>query len=336
MTLEYAETHRQKQYVEDLVGSPTGKEGEDISRAHIIERITGGKERMVKLSQSDLLTHEGWDADRVKKVQKGEVLFDRLGGMYMVASVKKGEITLKDWDEAAEDEESAEIIGSIRTSSRRIRAHEYGYKINSSMGKHKVVKILDMAYKDRSLDTMEFFDELIRALPAQHFNSVDEIRIFKQPAGGVSGVSKKGCGVMLKPNVIDLYLDEDSYDLEFALETLYHELGHAIAKAVKGSAHPGKIWKRAMDSDANYLSAYAEKARYPKLGDRGEVEDFAEAVRLYLSTDGAQSNRDSKLRQECESRFKILDELFGNPIYQQQFATRRLISRLLKKKSPLG
>lgn len=328
MTLNEAEIHGQKRYIKDLVEFPTGKEGEDIQRIDSITRLSEGKEIKVKLSTADVLTREGWDVDKLLKARKGDLLFDRFCNPYVVTNVKKGEISIRD----AEDEN---IEGSISTGSRRIKAHEYSYRVDSSIGEPKIITILDMLYKDRSLATVEFFDDLISALPAQHFNSVDEIRIFEKPAGGKAGTSQKGCGVLLKPNVINLYLDQDSYDLMEALETLYHELGHAIAKAIKKSAHPGKAWKAAMDADGNMLSEYAEKARYPKLDDNGEVEDFAEAVRLYLSADGAKTTKNAELRNACENRFKILDELFSNPVYQQQFGTRRVIGRLLRKQSPL-
>lgn len=328
MTSNETETHRQKHYVEDLVQSPIGKEGEDIRRVGSVTRLTGGKEVVVKLSTVDSLTREGWNVDALKKASEGDVIFDRFNNPYVVTGVRKGEISIKD----AEDEN---ITGSIRAGSRKIKAHEYTYRVGSSIGKPKVIKVLDMLFKDRSLDTSDFFDDLIGALPAQHFNSVDEIRIFEEPAGGKAGTSQKGCGVLLRPNIINLYLDQGSYDLMGVLETLYHELGHAIAKAIKRSAHPGKAWKEAMDADLSSLSEYAEKARYPELNDKGEIEDFAEAVRLYLSADGAKTAKYAELRSACENRFRILDELFGNPIYQQQFGVRSAIGRLLRKRSPL-
>ncbi len=110
------------------------------------------------------------------------------------------------------------------------------------------------------------------------------------------------------------YTNEEEFPTKDAIDTLYHELGHAIVKYLKGSTHPGKKWRQIMDASSNEISVYASKTRYSrrkgsKDDDKGEVEDIADSFRLYFGTDGAKVEQARKLREFASPRFEKLDEI---------------------------
>ena len=65
-----------------------------------------------------------------------------------------------------------------------------------------------------------------------------------------------------------------------------------------GSSYPGKKWIRAIKKDDTSISKY---------GDTDPEENFAEAMRVYIQTDGGTKNPQAV--KGFANRFKILDKL---------------------------
>jgi|GEM_PF-4584499 len=317
-----------KKFVEDSLKltNISGKDAENIKKVNVT-RLSSGEEMKLQLTSSDILRRDGWHYESVKNAEKGSLVFNITGEIFEVLEVKKYQLKIKNHETGEE--------GFIDFEPRKIKAHKYRYEITDVMGKTKEISIYDLVYRDKSLDTCEFIDDLVAALPAQHLNAVDEIRLDKENMEA-GGIFREAPGLISNTKTINLYLDSDGYNLDDTLETLYHELGHALISSLNGNPHPGKKWKQAMEADGNEISEYSAKTKYPKKGDHGEIEDVAETIRLYLSTDGAKSPQYATLRKSCENRFKILDELFENPIHQQRANTSRAIKFLIKNTNPLA
>lgn len=316
-----------------------GKEAEHVKRTSV-SVLSSGKDTTVRLRPSDRITREGWDDEHVFLAQKGDILMNFDGGdldqsMFEVTEVKRGVVHVRNLKDG--------YVAHISTTPRDVKAHEYRFRVSDSLNKRSEIKVYDMVFKDRSLKTTEFLFDLVAALPAQHFNSVKEIRIDKEGGRFSSGSGKfrTESSLLVSDGVLTLYLtpelvEEDPIPIGVILGTLYHELGHAIAAAIRGNPHPGPKWTGAMKVDGNELSHYASKTRYKRLygglKDQGEIEDFAEAVALYLSSDGARDIRYKKLREACRNRFEFLDDLFDNRVYQEVMNTHSLVRMILGKK----
>ena len=79
---------------------------------------------------------------------------------------------------------------------------------------------------------------------------------------------------------------------------LAHELGHVLHVKRFGTPDPGKKWLRAIKKDGTSVSDY---------GDTAAAEDFAEAMRVYIQTDGG--TKDSQAMKDFANRFEIIDKL---------------------------
>ncbi len=318
------ETLRDKakqQFVEDLFDGSVEKERSFIPHAET-SLMSGPKPANVKLSEIENLQREGWPAKFVRRVQIGHILPNIRGGIYEVKKIKKPLIMLK---EIVEDDSHEPMTAVIEVRKRTIKAKEYTFKVSDSVGGHKQIKVFDMVYGDARLETTEKIVALVKALPAQHFNAVDELRLdranFDQ---GMGGKAKVESTLASDKNVLTLYVDDDFSTEDAMMGTMFHELGHAIVKVVMRNkyAKPGKNWKKAMRLDGNSISEYSSEKRYEETGDEGEIEDVAEAVRLYLSTDGAKASKYRALREACSERFAILDRVFEKPENQRKYARK--------------
>ena len=79
---------------------------------------------------------------------------------------------------------------------------------------------------------------------------------------------------------------------------LAHELGHVLHIKRFGTPDPGKNWLRAIRRDGTSVSDY---------GDTKPAEDFAEAMRVYIQTDGG--TKDLQSMRDFANRFEIIDKL---------------------------
>lgn len=300
-----------KQYAENIYSRlPEVETGLDIPRVSAA-RLTTGKDTRLKLSVTERLGRDGWDPKHLAGSRKGDLVFHRTGDVFEVTEVKKGRMRIKEVGTGMEGEIIAQPIN--------VRAHEYSYNLRDNSKHSKKIKVFDTIYKDKSLETTEFIDELVKSIPAQCMDVFDEIEIHRM-GSDKAGHFRAEQSMFSDRNVLALYVSDDlifnkTYPIKAVIETLYHELGHAIAKKIKGKVHPGKKWKQAMSADGNSVSEYADKTRYPRKSekdeeDTGEIEDFAESVMMYLGTDGAKGDKTRALRDFCRNRFQKLDEVF--------------------------
>ncbi len=287
-------------------------------------RLSSGKEAVLTLSTRERLGREGWDLDSLDGIRAGGIIANRSGEIFEVLEVKKGVIKIKETETGIE--------GEIITRPRSLKVHEYSYNIRDNLKHSKKIKVYDTAYRDRSLDTSEFLDSVVNSIPALCMEVFDEIEIHPQNTGK-AGAFRAESSLFSDRKVLVLYVSEEGYPEKEARETIYHELGHAIAKHLKGTTNPGERWKRVMEADGNQVSEYAAKTRYPKQNDNGEIEDFADSVMMYLATDGSKSDKAQALRDFCRHRFEKLDQVFAELLSQQNLGTMASLKRKISKQT---
>lgn len=288
-------------------------------------RLSSGKDATLNLSIREKLGREGWDLDSLKTARTGSVVVNQTGEVFEVLEVKKGIIKIKDSETGME--------GEIVAQPRSLRVHEYSYNLRDNSKHSKKIKVYDSVYKDHSLDTSDFIDSVVSSIPAVCTEVFDEIEIHPQKVGK-AGAFRAEPSLFSDRRVLALYVGEQGYSAEEARKTIYHELGHAIARYLRGTTNPGERWKQTMQADGNDVSEYAAKTRYPKQNDTGEIEDFADTVMMYLATDGAKSDQARALRDFCKNRFQKLDEILTDLLAQQ--SSGRLASLKRKISKPAG
>ena len=82
------------------------------------------------------------------------------------------------------------------------------------------------------------------------------------------------------------------------LQIFRHELGHVVASKYYGQLNPDQRWANAIMADSVVASRYALNSG---------MEDFAETVRVYLSTEGGLHS--PQARWLLARRFALLDEI---------------------------
>lgn len=90
---------------------------------------------------------------------------------------------------------------------------------------------------------------------------------------------------------------------QLRLNLLYQNPKDILAAKKYGDTEPSGAYMRAKEKDNSKVSAYGEKA---------PAEDFAEAVRVYVETDGGTKNP-AKL-EKFRNRFQEIDSLMKVPI----------------------
>lgn len=291
-----------QEYVDEFFDTlPPIEAGVDIPRA-VVTRLNGGKDAEVHLSIGETLEQHGWSVDAITKAQPGDTVFN-VDTSYTVKKGSRGRINLIDNESGIET--------YILAKPESFKAHEYRYQLGDKE-KTKKISVFDAAYKNRSIETVDFLGDLVAAIPIECIDTFDEIRIFPMKTDKSGKFKENASAVFTDKTVITLYVDPEKYQSLGVIETLYHELGHAIAKKLKGSVNPGEKWKKVMRMDGNQVSEYAEKTKYKKLGDDGEVEDFAETAKLYFATDGAKRGKAEQLRGMISSRFEKFDAIMAD------------------------
>ncbi|MBI4135860.1 hypothetical protein HY477_03950 [Candidatus Uhrbacteria bacterium] len=319
-----AEIPTAPRYAENIFESlPAMEIGTAMQRA-AATRLSTGKDTKLKLSATEAVERQGWSADAVLRARKGDALINRSGQVFEVVSGDKKRLQIRD----AESGEG----GAIVFEPRAIQAQAYTYQLSGG-GKTKKLRVYDSVYKDRSLDTTDFLDSIMSAVPAQCLDVFDEIRIVRMETTAKGGQFKAEPSLLANTKSITLYVEEGGYPTKETLRTFYHELGHALARYLKGDVHPGAKWKKAMEADKNSVSEYSAKTRYPRKGDQGEIEDFADTVMMYLATDGAKTPATKTLRDFCQNRFQKLDEVFEDLASRQGSGIIGDLTRRLSKPS---
>jgi len=314
----------QEKYVEDALD---WKKVYDASNARNINRVkvlgfTGTSWRKVKvrLSTSDILRRQWWDPESFFKVSKDFPILMNWDQYFIVKKIKRNPYTLT--VEPVEVDRSWKVTKwegwtvDIRApKSYKLEAEEYGLKILDSLWKERVITIHDFTWNKGNNETYEFYTWLVWSLPWNYFNSIDEIRIQKEvPKIAWYFTNEKRMGWLAwSRNIVNLFVSSRTE----MLTTFYHEFWHSLSQALTWDVNPWKKWHEAMLSDWNNISEYSKTKRYNWKEDNWEIEDFADAIKVYLQTDWASWEDFSKLRDSCTARFKILDTIFQNPEMQK-------------------
>ena len=316
-----------QRFAEDIYDSlPVVETGVEIPRVSAT-RLASGKDAILNISSRERLGREGWDMDILKLAQKGNLIFNRSGEVYEILEINKGILRVKDRETGTESE--------IVAQPRNIKAKEYSYNLRNGSRHSRKIKVYDAAFKDDSLDTSGLIDSIVGSIPAQCMEVFDEIQIHPQNTDK-AGNFKAEASLFSDRKVLTLYIDQDNLSMKDVIETTYHEIGHAIARYLKGTINPGEVWKHAMTADGNNVSEYSVRTKYPKLHDAGETEDFADSVMMYLATDGAKTTQTRTLRDFCNRRFQILDQIFQDlSARQNDSAVSKLAGRVLRQLSAL-
>ena len=142
-------------------------------------------------------------------------------------------------------------------------------------------------------------------------------------------------------NLAEARLDDIPFSTETDLTSvLAHELGHVVQhteyslpnlsvpknvdfkdmqKAIDRARNP-KAWPSAIQKDGSSISKY---------GDSSEAEDFAEAMRVYIQTDGG--TKDPEALNKYANRFEILDSLMKASMKDRQSAFSRFKKAMEKR-----
>ena len=157
----------------------------------------------------------------------------------------------------------------------------------------------------QNLDELENMEFVLKNLPSIALKEVNSITIYPPSAEMVEGniasfhPFKKSI-LLTAPEILN------NPSQKTMLQIFQHEIGHAMAWAYYGSAIPDwhlavsdKRWFKAIEADNTMVSPY---------GETKIEEDFAEAMRAYLATEGGLQDP-VRQRKILFHRFKILDEI---------------------------
>ena len=152
----------------------------------------------------------------------------------------------------------------------------------------------------QNLDELKTMESVLKKLPSVILQKVDRIKVyspsFDWPVWVMAGASpSRGGGYIFIPPPKILKRQNS-----LLLQTFQHEFGHIMAFTHYGSIDgiPDQHWLKAIEADGNDISPQGRE-------DLGE--DFAEAMRVYLATEGGL--QDPYQRQIFHHRFKILDQI---------------------------
>ena len=184
----------------------------------------------------------------------------------------------------------------IPTGTKDYLAHSY-YVHASINGKIHDIRMIIPANKDKSVNThlFERMKKVLSELPADSLKTVDRIVLNPQQVPFIAG----SAGIRGGLHQITLYpIRYKSSSLSRFTKTMEHELGHTVAHARYGSSTPDRDYIDAITRDNHRVSRY---------GETNYDEDFAEAMRVYIETDGG--IKDPELLRRYANRFRILDEI---------------------------
>ena len=157
---------------------------------------------------------------------------------------------------------------------------------------------------------LETLKNIFSEIPVRALNQVDEIelkydsidfmqtieyQLFKPLQGEATAHSSQNHIIKIFPRNNGSYLNRT-----LTADTIRHELGHIIIHRRNGTYTPDQKWRDAIKADDTSVSDY---------GDTSVDEDFAEAMNLYLKTNGGIYY--PNVARRYAHRFNILDEILG-------------------------
>lgn len=173
-------------------------------------------------------------------------------------------------------------------------------------------KTVNEAYAQQVFGTVV---QSISQLPLLHIDALEKIEVnpspnkwdefwknkynMSEPSSGSSGEKS----IQVFPTGVQSLLSGDDHDM------VRHEFGHLLAEKFFHSTMPPDEYTQLAHRDAHFPSNYAKAS---------PMEDFAEAVRVYIQSDAGRSN--PELRKQLENRFAYLDKLVTNDPNAKKFA----------------
>ena len=153
----------------------------------------------------------------------------------------------------------------------------------------------------QNLDELENMEFVLKNLPSIALKEVNSIAIFPASVGELKMYNTPAVAAF-NPYIKTIILTAPEIlhnpSRKTMLEIFQHEIGHAMAWAYYGSLEPDINWLKAALTDNKPVSL----AGYDKR------EDFAEAMRAYLATEGGLQDP-AQQRKVLFHRFKILDKI---------------------------
>ena len=199
---------------------------------------------------------------------------------------------------------------AVRNLGPRIRpAHHYKVSFKKS-NSEKIELDLVIPLKEGNIadeDSLERIKQTLSEMPEEVFKgNLKRIHVNRLELDNSHG--------KYEIPLAQTHKDKDKGEIEFVLEdlqsslppkyirrTMAHELGHVLALKKYGGELHGKDWEAAMAKDGpRAVTKYAEGS---------SSEDFAEAVWLYIRTDGGL--RHPGILKRLANRFEIIDDLLN-------------------------
>ena len=178
------------------------------------------------------------------------------------------------------------LLAWVDTTDKKL--HAIGITIPVDLGPAEEKRVIAAIY------------QVLEHLPEKHIESVKQFRVNMEP--DIHDLARGGTALATanREGIIDIYpAGFNAASSADVLKTTRHEIGHTIAVKLWKSFEPPAEWIEAINADNVSVSTY---------GDTGSVEDFAEAVMIYLSSDAGKKT--ASYRKTYEHRFAYLDKLF--------------------------
>ena len=245
---------------------------------------------------------------------KGSLIALVDNGPWIVKALYQGKPVLTEFPDTMADKNVIKVL-----------AHHFELEYQAN-GKSKSLTLILPATHDGQINSelLNKIKKIIPMLPADILSDLPKIRINPHPEPnpnsflfGELGTSRQEYGSL----VVDLYREGYHHKLPVKiLETIHHELGHILAYRKYKNTRPDVDWEQAIAADDRSISLY---------GDSSISEDFAEAVRIYLASNGGVNN--PKLLQQYAARFKILDEIMQLDVIAREEVVRELQAKMREK-----
>ena len=178
----------------------------------------------------------------------------------------------------------------------------HSYKITFTYGdvpQKLYLTIAATSQGHQNLDELRVMESVLKKLPSVALQKVSGITIFPSQSDWPTGILGSTIAILYSIHIPPptILKRQDS----LLLQVFQHELGHIMAFFRYGlfiREIPDQRWLKAIEADGNDISPRSQCC---------SEEDFAEAMRVYLATEGGL--QDPYQRQIFHHRFKILDEI---------------------------
>lgn len=183
------------------------------------------------------------------------------------------------------------------------------------------------AFQSESLLTVRM-EKMIREMPEDMISSLDQIVIYPSRSKWDRQWAKDYNTPFFRSTAAT-DLSHETITVEIyprgligdTTSALRHELGHVMSEKKYGTMDPPPVYLEAKAKDGNKVSNY---------GENSPAEDFAEAMKVYIDTDGGTKNP-AKL-EKFKNRFQEIDTLLKVPVGQRTEIMKIWKANLLKKR----